>query len=243
MKQPSEKQLGVLALIGTFGYLSTREIAKLNWPQNEAHSAHSMAQDAVSKLAKAGLVLAKDPREQPGMKSAPLPKSGVTKAYILTKRGAEILNDTFVDEFIETPAPADGKLLLWFAANYKVSMADHVTRAPLIDLLHEMMSSDPTLHAIGKRGASRNVLGLQHVSHFDAVLVDDQCQFVFGVYLAHQNTAQASDDVTKLIRGPHPFLLAADSPKRLAVLQKWRAERGPKVDAHVWSKLPAGVEA
>lgn len=63
-------------------------------------------------------------------------------------------------------------LLPWFAANYKISTADHVTRAPVIDLLHQMMAGDPTLHSIGKCGAARNVLGLQQVSHFDAVLVD-----------------------------------------------------------------------
>ena len=243
MKQPSEKQLGVLALVGTFGYLSTRDIAKLNWPQYEAHSAHVMAQEAASKLAKEGYLLARDPRIQPGMKHVPVAKSGVTKAYVLTKKGAEVLNDLFADSFIETPAPADGKLLLWFTAGYNLSMKDYITRAPLIDLLHEMMAGDPSLNAVGKRGAARNVLGLQHVSHFDAVLVDGHGQFVFGVYLAHQNTAQASVDVTELIRGPHPFLLAAESPKRLALLQKWRAERGPNVDAYVWSRLPAGVEA
>lgn len=243
MKNLTDKQLAVLVLVGTFGYLSTRDLAKLNWPQNEAHSAHVMSQATASKLAKDGLLLARDMRLQPGMKRLPPTKSGVAKAYVLTKKGAEALNDVYADAFIETPAPADGQLMLWFADGYNLSMTDHVTRAPLIELLYQMMAGDPTLSAVGARGAARNFLGLRNVAHFDALLVDGQGKLVFGVYLAHQNTAKATADVTQLIRGEHAFLIAADTPKRLATMLKWRANKGPKVTEYVYNHLPIGIEA
>jgi hypothetical protein len=202
-----------------------------------------MAQDVLSRLVEKGLLLARDLRDQPSTKRKAPPKSGVAKGYIVTKRGAETLNDVFADQFIETPAPADGNLMLWFAGSYNLSMTDHVTRAPLIELLHQMLAGDPTLSVIGQRGASRNFLGMGEVSHFDALLVDGAGQLVFGVYLAHRNTATATAEVLKLTRGEHPFLVAADSPRRLTLLLKWRATHGPRGDAYVWSRLPAGIEA
>lgn len=37
-------------------------------------------------------------------------------------------------------------------------MSNHVTREPLIELLHQMLTGEPTLSVIGQRGASRNCL-------------------------------------------------------------------------------------
>jgi hypothetical protein len=116
--------------------------------------------------------------------------------------------------------------MLWFADGYNLSMTDHVTRAPLIDLLHQMTAAAPALQAMGRPEAARNFLGLRDVSHFDALLADDAGRFVFGVYLTNHNTAKAVIDVGKLVKAGPPFLIVADTPKRLATLLKWRAEKG-----------------
>lgn len=81
-----------------------------------------MAQDNASKLAKGGHLLASDMCLQPGMKQAlPVAKSGIAKGYILTKKGAAVLNDLHAERLIETPMP-DGAPMLWFADGYNLSI-------------------------------------------------------------------------------------------------------------------------
>lgn len=174
--------------------------------------------------------------------ASPAAKSGVAKGYVLTKKGAEVLNDLHAELFIETPLP-DGAPMLWFADGYNLSMTDHVTREPLIDLLHAMTEADPTLHAVGARGANRNFLGLRPYAHFDAVLVDDEGKFVLGVYLTNHNTAKAVADVGKLAAAGDPFLVASSSSTRLATALKWRTACDATLDASVVARMPIGVTA
>lgn len=243
MKKLTDQQLSILTLVGTFGYLATRDIGRLAWPSHPVKSAHVMAQDNASKLAKAGYLLARDMRLQAGMKQAmPAAKSGIAKGYVLTKKGAEALNDLHAERFIETPLP-DGAPMLWFADGYNLSMTDHVTREPLIELLHAMTAADPTLSAVGARGASRNFLGLRPYAHFDALLVDEAGQFVFGVYLTNHNTAKSVADVGKLASAGDPFLIASSSPHRLATALKWRTACDATLDASVVARLPIDVTA
>jgi len=65
MKKLTDQQLSILTLVGTFGYLATRDIGRMAWPAHPAKSAHVMAQDNASKLAKTGYLLARDMRLQP----------------------------------------------------------------------------------------------------------------------------------------------------------------------------------
>lgn len=43
MKKLTDQQLSILTLVGTFGYLATRDIGRLAWPAHPAKSAHVMA--------------------------------------------------------------------------------------------------------------------------------------------------------------------------------------------------------
>ncbi len=257
MKSLTPQQLHILTLVGTFGYLSTRDVSKLAWPNSESHSAHVMAQASLSRLADLGLVLARDLRERPAAKrEAPPPKTGIAKGYVLTKRGAEELNNHWMPEYSVYDLPEDGNASLWFADGYNLSLKDHVVRAPVIELCHQMTrqwspldDTDPTeqtflnILPVGPRGASRNFLGLKAYSHFDAVLVNNRFEFVAGVYLADPLTSTATAKVSKFSKQGDPFLIAVDRPPRLVTLMKWRERVAPALAAAVERQLPHGLEA
>jgi hypothetical protein len=109
--------------------------------------------------------------------------------------------------------------------------------------------NDPTeqsflkMQPVGPRGASRNFLGLKAYSHFDAVLVNNRFEFVFGVYLADPLTATATAKVAKLAKQGTPFLIAVDRPPRLPTLVKWRERTAPAIAIKVAQHLPVGLEA
>lgn len=262
MKRLTPQQLNILALCGSWGYLSTRDVAKLAWPNNQAHSAHVMAQSTLSKLAsgKEKYLLARDLRTPPNSEAAhrdtPPPKSGVAKGYVLTKRGAEVLNEHFEMDWCDYETPEALGPMTWFADGYNLSLKDHHVRQPVIELCHQMLvaTSDTvvdddgqklvtTLRPIGPRGAARNYLGLHHVSHFDGVLVDAEGKFVVGIYLANRLTSVDTKEIARLAAGDHAFLIAADRPKRLASLVKWRAETRPGMEEYLQGLLPTGLEA
>ena len=257
MKSLTPQQLHILTLVGTFGYLSTRDVSKLAWPDSEAHSAHVMAQASLSRLADLGLVLARDLRERPAAKrEAPPPKTGIAKGYVLTKRGAEEMNNHWMAEYWVHDLPEDGDAAFWFADGYNLSLKDYVVRAPVIELCHQMTrnwsrldDTDPTEQSflnilpVGPRGASRNFLGLKEYSHFDAVLVNNRFEFVAGVYLADPLTSTATAKVSKFSQQGDPFLIAVDRPPRLVNLMKWRERVAPTLAAAVESQLPTGLEA
>jgi len=260
MKKLTPQKLNILCLVGTWGYLSTRDISQLAWPSSSSRSAHVMAQVAASNLAKAGLLLARDLRHRQGTKKAlkaPVPKTGVAKAYVLTTRGAEILNEEWLSELVAAEfAPDANAAIPWFADGYNLSTYDWNVRAPVIDLVQNLVAQwavrdplDPlggawlSLRAVGPRGAARNYLGLAGWSHFDAVLVNNRFEPVFGVYLAKPRTTNATTDIAKLAKKNQPFLVACDRPARLANLVEWRARVGPRLDAEVRATLPNQIVA
>lgn len=261
MKALTQQQSKILTLIGTFGYLSTKNVAKLAWPHTltpgATHSAHVMAQASLARLLDLGLVLARDLREPGAMKlKAPPPKTGVAKGYVLTKKGAEELNNLWEVEWCATDLAADNNPMLWFADGYNLSLKDHFVRGPVIELCHQMMANwsrlDDTdllgqnflsVMAVGQRGASRNFLGLKDYAHFDAVLVTNRFDYLFGIYLADPLTATATAKVTKLARDGDNFLIAVDRPTRLPALSRWREKTAPAMGAQVAELLHIGVEA
>jgi len=142
-----------------------------------------------------------------------------------------------------TPLPEGVHSQLWFADGYNLSLREHLVRAPVIELLHSVLSNKPGLHPVGQRGAARNYRGLQGVSHFDALLVNDDGVLAYGIYLAHPLTARATAQVTTLAREGRPFLVAADRPARVQTLLRWRAEKAPELDARIMTSLPIGILA
>jgi hypothetical protein len=261
MRTLTQHQIKILTVLGNFGFLSTKHVAMLAWPHtvtpSATHSAHVMAQASLSRLLELGLVLARDLREPCTIKrKAPPPKTGVAKGYVLTKNGAEELNNHWVSEWCATDLATDNNPMLWFADGYNLSLKDHFVRAPVIDLCHRMMASwsrlddtDPmgqnflSAMAVGQRGASRNFLGLKDYAHFDAVLVTNRFDYLFGIYLADPLTSTATAKVTKLARKGDDFLIAVDRPARLQVLGKWREETAPAMGTRVAQLLHIGVDA
>ena len=241
MKCLSKTQL-VLQLIGAFGYLSTRDISKLVWAGHEAHSAHVLAQAMLSKLAADGYVLARSLGHRPGTEPTVL-KPGMPRGYVLTQKGANILNEIYENEWAEAPVEVGSKVLPWFADGYNLSLSDFVTRAPVIELCHSLQAHGHTLTMVGRRALARNFLGRADLKHFDAALFDGIGKLVFGVYLAHHQTSEAAKEVVKLAKQPVQFLICCDRPIRLPSLQRWRGATNPAMDAYVLDTLPPGVLA
>lgn len=242
MKSPSKNQLLVLELIGTFGYLSTREISKLARAGHEAHSAHVLAQAMLSKLAADGYVLARVIGHRPGIEPVVL-KPGMPRGYVLTQKGANVLNEFYENEWAEAPVKVGSQVLPWFADGYNLSLTDFATRAPVIELCHTIRAHGHTLNLVGRRGLARNFLGHSDLKHFDAALFDETGKLVFAVYLAHHQTSVAAKVVVKLAKQPVPFLICCDRPIRCPSLQRWRASTNPAMDAYVLNSLPPGVMA
>ena len=242
MKKLSHAQLLVLQLIGTFGYLSTRDVSKLSKAGHEAHSAHVLAQTMLSKLAANGYVLARALGHRPGWEPVVL-KPGMPRGYVLTQKGANALNELYEIEWIETAPELGSKVLPWFADGYNLSLADYVVRAPVIELCHSIRAHGHTLNLVGRRGLARNFLGHSDLKHFDAVMFDNSGKLVSAVYLAHHQTSVAAKEVVALAKQPVPFLICCDRPIRLPSLQRWRASTNPAMDAYILDSLPPGVFA
>ena len=228
MKKITTAHLRVLESCGSFGYLATREIAQLAWPNMSTASALSTAQTATSKLRAAGLLLQR-----------PLEGDSLSRAYVLTSRGADLLNDHYGDDWMVLGEPTTQT---WFGDGYDLATLQWLARKPLIELVHQM-SAATGLRAIGQRGTSRGFLGLRQFRHFEAVLVDEQDEVVFGVYLAHGATGIASGFVRKLALGPTPFLIAAGSPSALNALARRRDISSPSMAEYLSARLPAGIIA
>ena len=261
MKSLTHQQRKILTLVGTFGYVSTKAVAKLAWPHtltpSAIHSAHVMAQASLSRLLDLGLVLARDLREPGAMKlKTPPPKTGIAKGYVLTKKGAEELNNHWESEWCATDLVDDNNPMLWFADGYNLSLKDNFVRAPVIDLCHQMMAhwsrlddTDPLKQsflsaiAVGPRGTSRNFLGLKRYAHFDAVLVTNRFEYLFGIYLADPLTSTATAKVVNLAKQGDDFLIAVDRPARLRVLTRWREETAPAMGLRVAELSHIGVDA
>lgn len=260
MKPLTEHQLHIATLVGTFGFLSTREIAKLAWPANEPHSAHVMAQTAVKRLVAGGVFLARDPRVRPGMKPeerALLATQGVALAYVLTAKGADILNEHYMDDWVLTPCADEQASRLWFTDGYDLSLQSHTVRAPVIEFCRFMLAkatvADPNdaytgarlrLRVVGARGASRNFLGLKQFTHaqLGAYILDAGGRFLAGVHLCDSITSNATTKLIKLSKtGPDFFIV--NEPGRMAQLQaliRHRAEHNVDMAKRVYDLLPTG---
>jgi len=233
----------VLQFLGSFGYLATKDVAKLNWPSHGERSAHVMAQSMLSTLAKNGYVLARDLRQRPGEKVPEVLPAGVPRGYVLTHKGAAVLNEQYETDWAETDWPAGKAPQTWFADGYNLSLADHNVRAPVIDLCHRLLTTGVSWTPVGRRAVARNFLGRHDWAHFDAVLFNEECKPLLGVYLAHPQTAIAGQQIVKLAKGPLAFIICCDRPSRLPTLQKWRDATRPGMADYIRGLLPLGVEA
>jgi hypothetical protein len=260
MRTLTQQQCKILTLIGTFSYLSTKDVATLAWPHtvtpSAKHSAHVMAQASLVRLLDLGLVLARDLRETYAPKrKAPAPKNGVARGYVLTKKGAEEMNNHWASEWCDTDLD-DNIPMLWFADGYNLSLKEHFVRAPVVELCHQMMAqwsrlddTDPlnqsfmSAIAVGPRGTARNFLGLKQYAHFDAVLLTNRFEYLYGIYLADPMTSTATAKVVNLAKQGYDFLIAVDRPARLQVLTRWREETSPAMGARVAELSHIGVDA
>jgi hypothetical protein len=250
MKTLPEALQRALALLGHFGFLTTRELAQLNWAHMKPASAIVTSQNACKRLEDASLVVKKA-----------LPLDKLQSVYVLGSKGAAYLNEAYFDMWMDHEPVG---VQQWFADGYNLSLNSHVTRRPLIALLYAaivetldtIQTADvaaaldasgkgqrlaPTLHAVGQRSLARGFLGLKRYDHFDAMLLDDEGTPKFGVYLAHSGTPQAAISVCKLAHSPEAFLIASDKPTQLASLIRWREKVNPTMHSYLANALPIGL--
>lgn len=228
MKKLTETQLRFLELVGTFGYLASRELAELCWPNMSPTSAIVTAQNAGKKLSTLGLVLSRQ-----------LPVDNLSRCYVLTSRGADALNDHFCARWVELD---EATPRAWFTDGYNLSLMHQFTRRPVTALAHQMVAA-LGVRAIGQRGLARGFLGLRAYAEFEAVLVDASDTVVLAIYQAHPSTAAATPHVVRFAKRSVPFLVASSRPLQLQALRKWRDSTSPRMAMYINDKLPAGVLA
>lgn len=217
MKTITDQQLQHLALVNNFGYLTTRELTILAYPNHDSAAGIKLAQRAVTRLKAAGLVL---PRA--------LPYDGQTNAYVLTRAGADAL--------------CDHHMTLWFAHGYDLTMNDLHTRRPLIDLLGSL-AGPMMLEPVGARGIAKNYKELAQLKAYEAVLVDANGNPVFGLVTIHGYNAAAKKRIVALSAMALPFLIVTTNGPRLDRFIAARAEASPSMDAEIITLLPPGVVA
>lgn len=235
-------QRKVLEIIGTFGFLTTRAVAQIAWPNHAAHPAQVSAQAVLQRLLMLGLVLDRVVLTDRQVRKKVTAVRGLPKAFVLTRRGALVLNELHAERYCETPLPA-GDAPLWFGDGYNLSLMQEVARRPVIQLCNAMLAADPTLSVVGQRGLQRNFLGLGHLGVFSAVVLASEGRRPLGIYLSHHQTAVATQEVAKLARGSTPFLIASSLPHQVVTLVKWRSQAAPATQQYVSERLPAGVFA
>lgn len=239
MKTLTPKLHKALASIAHFGFLTTRELAQLNWSALAPASAIVMSQNACKRLLEEGLVIKKA-----------LPVDKLQAVYVLGSRGAKLLNEVYFEQWLEANT-VDGAQ--WFADGYNLSLSSHVARRPLINLLYDVLLATAgqghdgraaaTLMAVGQRSISRGYLGLQRYRQFDAMLLDLYGKPKFGVYLAHSSLVQSSISVCELAKAPEEFLIAAPNISMQSALIRWRAKVNPGMADLIAHSLPPGVIA
>lgn len=228
MKCLSEAHQKVLVLCGSFGYLANRDLAHLVWPNMTPNVAMVTAQRATKKLCKDGFLFAYESE-----------LDQLTQLYVLTRNGAEYLNLKFEDDWsVYTPGG-----MLWFRNGHNVSKTlTQIPRQPLITLLHEIVRQTGW-HAIGQRALARGFLGLGAYAHFEAVLLNDAGEFLFGCYVAHSATGPSTEYVKKLACEHTPFLIAAQRPTQLQALVASRGKFNELMESFIRDRLPAGLVA
>jgi len=224
----NERHIAFLFLVATFGHLTNRDAARLCMLGMSDNVALVTAQNTGKRLAEEGLLLVKT-----------LPLDRLSKVYVLTAAGANLLNDHFLDAWVELEDDAHR----WFGDGYNLSFNDNVTRRPLVELLQQLSHAHGWL-AVGQRGLKRNTFGLGRLAHFDAVLVDPSTfQPMLAVYLAHPSTNTSTRHVCKFAQQGWRFAIAAHGRPQREALLRWRAKSNAGMDAWVRERLPAGVVA
>jgi len=228
MKLENPTTYAILTHIGTFGYLTTREVGMLTWHSITQKSALKSAQSWLTRLRKEGLVLARE-----------LPFSGVTHAYVLTRAGADMLIERYIDQYLADESD-DG--LPWFAHGYDLSLNMAMPRHVLIELCSRLMA-EANLVPVGQRGLVRGFLGKREYKHFDAALLSTDGQAKFGVYLAAGFGTRDQERVKELSKAGTPFLIVCQAEKGLQVLSRVRARTNPAMAEYIQQELPAGILA
>ena len=172
-------------------------------------------------------------------------------------KGAEVLNEHFMDDWVMTPCAEEGVTKPWFTDGYDLSLAGHVVRAPVIEFCRLMLAEasvpDPLdaytgarlrLKVVGARGAARNFLSLRQHYHpqLSAYLLDTNNNFVAGVHLADSITSNATTKVTKLAKSGPDFFIVNETGRRaqLHALIRHRAEHNLSMAKRVFELLPPG---
>lgn len=217
MKTGTETQLKLLTLISNFGYLTTRELAILAYPQHSKESAIKAAQKSMTRLRADGLVLTRE-----------LPYDGQTNAYVITRSAADQLCDLHC--------------ALWFGHGYDIAMNDMHARRPMIDLLGTL-AGQLNLEPVGSRGLAWDYKELKHLKVYDALLVNANHEPVCGLALFHGFNAAATKRIHTLAARSLPFLIATTNEPRLARLMRDRSEANPGMAETIEMLLPAGVVA
>ncbi|MDD5336210.1 MAG: hypothetical protein PHS32_20940 [Rhodoferax sp.] len=214
----TKKQLDVLTSVGTFGYLTTREIAQLCWPQAAPKAALKAAQEVVTDLRTDRLLLTRQLRV-----------NGLTHAYVLTSRSAELLNDAH--------------LQIAFSAGYNLATDRQVMRQPVLDLAHAWAKAKG-LGAVGPRGLAADAWGLGAFAGLDVLLVDpDNMTPAFGVMLVRGFDVQTVERLKRDCKLSVPILLAGRDydQRRIEALVKVRAWAAPFNEEVLQLNKPEGL--
>ena len=218
IKPLTAKQLNTLVLVGTFGYLTTRELAMLNWAHITPKAALKAAQIATTQLRERGLLY---PR--------PLPYNGITNAFVLTGKGASLLNDEF--------------LQLSFTDGYDLEMNRLHMRTPVIELAH-VYAREKGLGVVGARGLNREVFCMEGFKGLDAMLIDpDSLTPAFGILLVRHYDEATVKRVKAVSNLAVPVLLAASNEhlNRRDALIRVRAAVSPDHEEHLQHNKPQGI--
>lgn len=217
MKTATELQLKLLTLVNNFGYLTTREVAILAYPNHQPATAIKAAQKAVARLRTDGLLLARE-----------LPYDGQTNAYVVTRAAADLLCDTH--------------FAMWFSHGYDLSMNDLHARRPLIELLGNL-AAQLDLEPVGARGISKDYKELGQLTSYDAVLVNANGEPVVGLASIHCYNASAQKRILSLSAKQLPFLIATMNELRLERLLAARDKANSAMAGEIAMLLPPGVVA
>ena len=213
-----EKQLVILTNVGTWGYLTTREIALLGWPTITPKAALKAAQLATTDLRKDGLLLTRT-----------LPLHGRTSVFVLTQKGADVLNNEL--------------LQLAFTAGYDLEISRQHMRSPVLAMAATWVR-EKGLMAVGQRGLAHDLHGLRGFKSLDGLLVDpDTMSPAFGILLVRGFDKQTVERVKKASRLSVPCLIAgADYDRKcIETLIKVRAATAPDNEDHLQWNKPAGL--
>ena len=215
----SKRQVQTLTTVATFGYLTTREIAKLVAPGITPKAALKAAQLTTTELCKEGMLLQRASKRNCG-----------AAAFVVTRKGADYLNAWYI--------------CTDFQHGYDLDVTRQIIRGPVIDLCHELAKT-LDLATVGPKGLGGFLGGYGAINGVDAILIDPNSMLpVFRVYLAREYTEAVTARVRKLAHGLIPLLLAGSpgAVDKLEALIRARASAAPELERVIAAKLPLGLE-